>query len=316
MGGFDVFKGSTHKICGWSEFLRSLEVIKIVRAERCEYSSIVELDHISGNYFIIPSSIILKNEINDKFITTFSFLSIRRGLDYKIIFLINDIVKWMRKQPDRHKNGINNKILKSIECLEDMEYLNKLDVINSSHVEASFNISKLSQDCEHERFAIIYLDELERILNYQSENSKDSYINNDIVLLVFSYLRMKIYRRKNKLMIDEINYENKNSHEYDIAARRQRAPEAYDCYYSDIAEELDLSSRVVSKAVEILNNLELIYSESLPRIRYLDGETERWRTDHTLFCNAYKREGNCLLASGKDYYLVEIENKKKKLNIK
>ena len=152
---------------------------------------------------------------------------------------------------------------------------------------------------------------MKQILNYKNQNSKDSSVNNDIILLVFAYLRMRIFRRRNRLFPEEINIDNKNSHKYDIEARKLRSPDAYDCYYCDIAKELGLSSRTVSKAINVLNELGLIYSESLPRIRY-DG---KWRTDHTIFCNAYKREGSCLLASGSDYYLTEVKNKKKKLNI-
>ena len=90
-----------------------------------------------------------------------------------------------------------------------------------------------------------------------------------------------------------------------------RSPDAYDCYYYEIAEKLGLTARTVSKAVDVLNELGLIYSEPLPRIKY----ENKWRTDHTIFCNTYKREGNYLLISGSEYYMTEIENKKRKLNI-
>lgn len=284
--------------------------------ENCEYSSILKLDSVLNNYFVIPSSIILDTDMTERRATVFSFFSVYRGLGCELFFSVNNIVEWMGKKPNRNSNGINNKIIKDIESLIDVDYLDVHDKLNnSSCISAAFNLSKLSQDCEYERFAVIYLDELKKILNYQNSNIKDSYINNDIVLLVFAYLRMKIYRRRNKLMPEEINFENKNNHEYDIAVRRKRAPEAYDCYYSEIANELELSARTISKAVEVLNELDLIYSESLPRIRYFDGNTEKWRTDHTIFCNTYKRESNYLLASGKDYYLTEIKNKKIKLNI-
>ena len=102
-----------------------------------------------------------------------------------------------------------------------------------------------------------------------------------------------------------------NNHEYDIESRRKRCPEVYDCYYFEIANDLGISARTVSKAVSTLNELGLIYSEALPRIKYED----KWRTDHTLFCNTYKREKDCLLDSGKDYYMREIKYKKQKLHV-
>lgn len=278
-------------------------------SEICEYSSSVKLD---SNYFAIPSSIILNSNMNDKRVTVFSYFSKRRDLENELLFSINHIVRWMGKQPNRTANGINNKIIQVIQYLADEGYLTLSEELNgSSYIDAVFNLSKISQKCkddkEKERFAIIYLDELKQILNYQN----DTFSNSDVLLLVFAYLRMKIYRRRNELLPEEINIDDKNNHQYDIASRKIRSPDAYDCYYYEIAKDLGLSARIVSKAVAVLNDLDLIYSEPLPRIKF----ENKWRTDHTVFCNTYKREGNYLLASGEDYYLTEIKNKKKKLNI-
>ena len=282
-------------------------------SERYEYSSPVELDSISGNYFAIPASIILDTEINEKRVAVFSYFSSRRGIGCELLFSINNIIKWLGKKPDRHPNGINEKTIQVVEYLNDMGYLTlSEELTSSSYIETVFNLKKISQECDHNRFAIIYLDELKQILNYQNSSSKDSLSNNDAILLVFAYLRMKIYRRKNMLLPEEINVDNKNSHKYDIEARRLRSPDAYDYFYNNIAKELGLSARAVSKSIYALNDLGLIYSESLPRI-YYEG---KWRTDCTIFCNAYKREGNYLLASGSDYYLTEVQNKKEKIKKK
>ena len=283
-----------------------------VLTEKFEYSSPIELDAIGGNYFAIPASIIMDTDMTEKRATVFSFFSSYRGLNSSLFFSINNIVKWTGKQPNRHANGINSKIIQVIECLRDGGYLTLSEELNnSSCVEATLNLSKISQECDNDRFAIIYLDELKQIMDYQNTNAKDAFLNNDVILLVFAYLRMKIYRRRNKLFLEEISVDNQNNHQLDIDTRRLRSPDAYDCYYYEIAEELGITSRTVSKAVDVLNELELIYSEPLPRIKY----ENKWRTDHTVFCNTYKREGNYLLISGSQYYLTEIENKKRKLNI-
>lgn len=303
-----------YKICTWYAIFNSLkmEVDAIGMPDKYEYTSPVELNNDSGSYFAVPASIILNTNMNEKRTTIFSFFSIRRGLDCGLMFSVNNIVKWTGKQPNRNANGINNKIIKIIEALKDGGYITLSEnVDNSSCIEAVFNLSKISQECDYDRFAVIYVDELKKILNYQNSNAKDAFLNSDVILLVFAYLRMKIYRRRNKLFPEEINVDNKNNHQYDIDARRLRSPDAYDCYYYEIAEELNLTTRTVSKAITILNELGLIYSEPLPRIKY----ENKWRTDHTVFCNTYKREGSCLIASGESYYLLEVENKKKKLNI-
>lgn len=289
-----------------------MEVVIIGMPEMYEYSSPVELDAISGNYFAVPASVIVDTDMTEKRVTVFSFFSIYRGLNSSLFFSINNIVKWTGRQPNRHANGINSKIIQVIECLRDGGYLTLSEELdNSSCIEATLNLSKISEECDNDRFAIIYLDELKKIMDYQNPNAKDVFLNNDVILLVFAYLRMKIYRRRNKLFLEEINVDNQNNRQLDIDIRRLRSPDAYDCYYYEIAEELGLTPRTVSKAVDVLNELGLIYSEPLPRIKY----ENKWRTDHTVFCNAYKREGNCLLISGSQYYLMEIENKKRKLNI-
>ena len=114
---------------------------------------------------------------------------------------------------------------------------------------------------------------------------------------------------------EEINIDNKNNYQHDINTRRLRSPDVYNCFYEDIAKDLDLATKTVSKVIDVLYELGLIYFESLPRIKYRDDNEEKWKTTHTLFCNMYKREGSYLLASDKEYYLKEIENKKRKLSI-
>lgn len=287
-------------------------VIIIGAPERYEYSSLVELDTISGNYFAVPASIILDVGMTEKRISVFSFFSIYRGLNYSIFFSVNNIVKWLGKKPDRHANGINGKIIQIIECLVNGGYLTLSEELNnSSCIEAVYNLSRISEECDYDRFALIYLDELKKIMSYQNPNPKDTFLNSDVILLVFAYLRMKIFRRRNRLFPEEINVDGKGNHQYDIGMRRLRSPDAYDCYYFEIAEELGLTARTVSKVVAALSELGLIHSETLPRIKYKD----KWRTDHTVFCNMYKREGSYLLANGENYYLPEIENKRKRLNI-
>ena len=120
-------------------------VIIIGISERYEYSSPLELDAFQGNYFIVPSSIILKSEANEKRVTVFSFFSVRRGLDLKLLFSVNNIVSWSGKQPNRHSNGINNKIIQAIEYLKGRAYLTfSGEITNATCIEAEFNLSKIS----------------------------------------------------------------------------------------------------------------------------------------------------------------------------
>lgn len=279
--------------------------------DSCEYKYPVDLSGDSSAYFIVPSSIIFNKDIGEKRLTAFSYASVQRGIDRTLFFSTNMIVKWSGRTPNRRPNGINEKIADSVGKLEDYGYLKISGDYSGSHIaDAYFDLSMVLKESEHDRFAIIYADELKSILKYDGFNSGDKLMNNDVVLLVFSYLRMMIYRRPNKLRPEELNADGKNSNKHDIDSRRIRSPEAYNGYYCDIADDIGLSPRIVSRAIDALEEMGLIYTEPLPRIKLGD----RWITSHTLFCNTYKREGQKLLDSGSEYYLREIHNKKLKLN--
>lgn len=266
----------------------------------------------SKNYFVVPESVILNREMELRRVSVFSFFLIRKGLDDVVTFSINNLVKWTSSSADQHKGRINDKYVTLLNQFVDMGYLTYSGKLTpTSCVEACFNSDMLSNECNNGgRFAILYLDEVETILKYKQNecekivmpdnktltiNPGDSYLNANTLLLIFAYLRMKIYRR------------NKQSFQTDIAS----SPEAFNYFYYKIAKEIGVSSKTAAKAVYILGKLGLIYSEALPRIPY----ENRFRTDHTIFCNTYKREGGVLIASGSDYYKTEVFYKKKKLGI-
>lgn len=277
-----------------------------------EYENCVRLDGKTGTCFPIPASIIFDDAAGDKIVTAFSFFSVTRGLDCRSVFSTNWMVEWSGKKPDRHSGGVNKKFAAAVNRLRDCGYVSfDGDVSNAKMRVATFNRDKLTDECNESRFALVYLDELDNILKWENANPKDPYTNNDVLLRVFSYLRMMINRRRNALFPEEMNIDDKNSHSLDVERRRMRSPDAYNAYYGDIAEDLGVSARVVARAVDALCDIGLIYAEPLPRAM-VNG---KWKTKHTIFCNTYKREGGYLLASGKGYYMLEVANKKGLLNV-
>lgn len=282
--------------------------------ERLEFKNPVRLKGNDGVCFIVPASIICDKEIDTKRVTVFSYFSTYKGLNHRIYYSLNHIAGWMNKQPNRNKTGVNGKIAEMIEYLESIGYLSfpkEKPAPSSWCSEAIFNQDKLIEERDQDRFSIIYLDELRRILDYKTD-VKYGFQNNDAILLVFAYLRMMIYRRRNKVMDWEIG--EGGDVKQGIRAKQEKNPEVYDCYYKDIAGSLGLSPRIVSNAVDVLSRLGLIYHEEVPRKKYSSGGGDRYRTNPVIFCNTYKREGGLLLAAGQDYYLREVENKKKKLS--
>lgn len=230
----------------------------------------------------------------------FSYLRIHCGLNDVVNCTVPDIVKWCGGKPDRYTNGSNDKVLSTIDALSNEGYLTYLtEKSKSSYMKCKFNMNYYYNKCS-DGFAVVYLDELEKIMDYKRENIKDSTLNNTTILLVFAYLRNKIRRRPN-----ELNPEERYSDE--IKKRKERLPDAFDSNINAIAAELNISSKTVSKIIDILEyKLSLIVTDRAYRIK---NENGKFRTPPTIFVNAYKREDKYLLDTGNDYSRIEIELK-------
>ena len=234
----------------------------------------------------------------------FSYLRVHCPLNNVINCTVPDIVEWCGGKPDRKVNGVNDKVLSTMNALNDRGYLTYLtEKSRSSYMKCEFNMNYYYDECSN-GYAAIYLDEIKKIMNYQKENSKDSTLNNATILLVFAYLRNKIRRRPNELKPEERSFDG-------IIKRRERLPDAYENNISDIANELGIHKQTLSKIIDILElELELIVTDRAYRVKNEDNE---FRTLPTIFANAYKRDDRYLLETGNNYSRAEIEQKAKNI---
>lgn len=265
---------------------------------------ISKLDSHSNKYIVIPSSVILGSKSCEKLVTVFSYFFIKRGLDDAVSSSVNMIAKWCGKTPNRGQRGVSAKLLAAVNKLNEDEFISISDSPSgASIVESNVNLSMITKLCQEdkERFATVYVDEILRIIRYDGLSSSNKILDNDVLLRVFAYLRMMIYRRKSDPSATQYG---------DNDERKVRTTETYNCYIQDIAEELGLSPSIMSDAIAVLREMELIYFEPLPRLKYDDS---MWRTGHTIFCNWYKRENGYLVAEGSAYYEEEVKNRKKQL---
>ena len=262
-----------------------------------EYSKTL-LKGLASKYIYIPLSIILDKELDAKRIGIFSYLRIHCGLNDTIGFTISDMVEWNGMKPNRGADKINGKFLSIIDNLCDKGYLTYLTEPNrSSYMKCQFSTEYYYDECS-KGYAVIYLDELEKIITYK--NLHGNSISNALLLLVFAYFRYKIRRRPNELKPEERTLEN-------IKLRQQRLPDAYDSNITTIAEEIGIHKQTLSKVIDILEyELQLIVTDRAYRIKNENGE---FRTLPTIFANTYKRENNYLLNTGNDYGRLEIELK-------
>ena len=268
-----------------------------------EYKRIL-LEESQSKYIYIPLSVITDAELDIRRVGIFSYLRVHCGLNNIIGFTISDMVEWCGGKSDRRTNGTNDKVLSALDTLSSGGYLTYLtEKSRSSYMKCKFDIGNYYEACSN-GYAVIYLDELEKIMNYQKENLKDGTLNNTAILLVFAYLRNKIRRRPNELMPEERTPNG-------IKKRKEKLPDAYSGNINDIADELNISSKTVSKIIDILEyELELIVTDRAYRIK---NENDEFRTPPTIFANAYKREDKYLLDAGKNYSRTEIELKAENL---
>lgn len=264
-----------------------------------EYNRI-PLNDSASKYIYVPISVIADTVSDMRRVGVFSYLRIHCGLNNVIGFTVPDIVEWCGGKPDRRANGSNDKVLSTIDALSSGGYLTYLtEKSRSSYMKCKFDVSNYYEECS-DGYAVLYLDEVDKIMNYQKENIKDGSLNNTTILLVFAYLRNKIRRRPNELKPEERTSDG-------IQKRKERIPDAYGSNISDIADELGVSSKTLSKIIDILEyELELIVTDRAYRVKT---ENDEFRTLPTIFANTYKREDRYLLITGEDYSRTEIELK-------
>jgi DNA-binding MarR family transcriptional regulator len=266
----------------------------------------IQLEGSQSKYIYIPLSVITDAQLDIRRVGIFSYLRIHCGLNNVVNFTIPDIVEWCGGKPDRRVNGTNDKFLSTLDSFYNGGYLTYLtEKSRSSYMKCEFNIGHYYEACSN-GYAAIYLDELEKIMDYKKENLKDSTLNNTTILLVFAYLRHKIRRRPNELMPEERTPDG-------IKKRKQRLPDAYDSNINDIANELNISSKTISKIIDILEReLTLIVTDRAYRVK---NEDDEFRTFPTIFANAYKREDKYLIDAGDDYSRKEIELKAENMKL-
>ena len=259
----------------------------------------VSLNGYEKLFIRIPKSLIFDESLGDRRVAIASYLLLNANMIGDVNLSIDKMVEWSGKKPNKHKNKINQKFSDDLVLLADAGYIELSEKpSNSSCFSISIDSDFMNERYDDGGYAMMYLDEVFKIMGFSNYDSSDKKMGNEILLLVFSYLRKSIYQRSNVI-----------SDGMGIEARRIRYPDAYDCHYCDMADVLGLSDRQVSKAVEILCDIGLIYYETLPRVKNGD----KWTTSTTMFCNRYKREKGFLLECGEEYYMREIANKKKNI---
>lgn len=274
-----------------------------------EFDTILTLEDLSSQCLSVPCELIMNKNMNVNRISVFSYIYQRAGINNIVGLRVPDLTGWCGYSD---VVSTNKKIAGCISELISFGYFCDSPKFKPcGYSEIVYNRKYIKNKVNNEEFALLWLDEIEKIMSYDLSD-RGIYKNNSTILLVFAYLRWKIHRRNNTLVVAS-GYENK-TREKMIEARRIEYPEAYNETYKNIGEQIGVSERAVSDAVRILAELGLIVYRTAYRTKYQreDG-SYGFSTNSTIFANAYKREYDKLIAAGEDYYMREILNKVKKI---
>lgn len=250
----------------------------------------------------IPEALITDIDCDIMRIAIYSYCFIRRGRDDIFYFSIDIILNWMHKQSNRHKGGINDRIISLLEYFKKQKYISYSDDMLNTTNKQLFGIKFLSKELQKKidgySYAYLFWDEVLKIIQYQNSKKKDAYVDNTSALLLFAYLKLKIKKRPNKRKEE---------------SKSENIIEAWDGNFIDISNDTGLSVKKISECIKILLELDLIYYERLPASKISESE---YRTGHGIFAYTYKRDNGKLIIAGEKYYLNEVRKKKEKLKLK
>ena len=119
----------------------------------------------------------------------------------------------------------------------------------------------------------------------KSYKSQYKPLTNSIVLLVLSYIRLGMWRR---------TYQYTGESE----KTKKDKPEIFNKQYSEMSSDIGISSRLVSRCVDALEDMGIIAVKHMPRFK---DETGQWHTEDTIFTNKYR-------------YLYDTRTRKHKLD--
>lgn len=225
-------------------------------------------------YLKVPKELILEKELNEKRIDCFSFIYFNSTLEKRVNYSMNYMIEWCGFTPQKRKAKsdsayIGNKFNIIMMWLYQHNYL--INFNTNKFLGNNFQSSLINTNYLHPEngYGLIYDFEINKIREYHSTYKT---MTKSILLLVLSYLRLKLWIRKNGKIAYTKNYEKDK-------------PEICHKQIIEISNDLGISSKLISRAIYILEEFGIIVTKSMPRFK---DEIGNWHTDDTIFANRYK----------------------------
>lgn len=258
-----------------------------------EYSKSITLQGDRKPYINIPSSLLISN--NDKELPVLIYLLFFKGINNRVYISLQQVITYYgfntNKTETVHqfKNALLNLLEQQYILFDKEELQQKINKCFEVYVEPDVFTEKL----DNEYYATLYYDELLKIIQHK----KDNRFNISSVLGTYCYLKMIIPKRSNELPL--------SCESFSIEEYQKKIPEAYNCYIYDIANEIKITPYAVSRAVNILKDIDLIDYRIVQRWK----NDNKWKRQHIIFALFEKREKGLLLNQGHNYSDREINNK-------
>lgn len=282
------------------------------------------IDNDKKKFFIkVPTNIIEDINLGEERVAVYCYLYSNVGINNRLLLSLPDLFDFLNYKWDSnvYRKNIWNKnpiklILDKFRDIGFIEYLtdnNELICSSTRFTEIRFykdHITECNEDYfQTNQFAKIYFDELESIMSKEnceyteSVNAKTgepimvshTVINLSELLLVFSWLRIKIHINNEKDSFGE------------------KRAEALSCYLKDIANAVEIDKDDISTIIALLVKLGLIYCNYGDyTIMNFDGIKRPKQVEH-IITYTYKRVEGETIYSGKNYYLSQVEKKKSEL---
>lgn len=215
----------------------------------------------------LPRRLIYDTDSGDKRILLYMFLYFRKSMIGQIAFTLDDAVISCGYKPCRSVGRINDEFAELIHRFKNSGYIS----INQVNHSAQMIATALPSFEQPRSFGMIYYEEFSRIINFRkmSKEKTGRKINQAHLLLVLSYIRLNMHKR---------------------TSIHDKQPEMFFSYIQTMANNTGLSERCISSSLSILEELNIIHSEELPR--YYDKEYH-WHSNVRIFVNMerYTLEG-------------------------
>lgn len=253
----------------------------------------IVLPDMAERYVKVPKEIILAKDLSEHRISTLLYLNYNQTWDEIVHYSPTYMIQWSGYKPSWNRNAKNNIYEKFKSCM-DWCFLNgyivdydKNKYTQSKYQTSLLNIEKLRPESN---FGLLYDFEIEFIKNYKSPYKN---LNSSVILLILSYIRAFAWNKKTEL------YDHSDT-------SKKEKPEIFHAQFQDMEYFTGISSRLISKAVDVLEEAKIIKTYRMPSYKDSEGN---WHNEDTIFVflYRYKKKGLDVCRCSDEEYSFETE---------